>query len=72
VNLVRRFLGFWWSFIVGDDWRIAALVVIGLGLCAAAAHGGLAAWWIPCVVVAAALWLSVWRAARRAPRREGG
>jgi hypothetical protein len=33
VKYVRAFLRFWWDFIVGDDWRIAAgvLVVLAAG-----------------------------------------
>ncbi len=30
-DLVRGFARFWWDFIVGDDWRIAAGVVVVLG-----------------------------------------
>jgi hypothetical protein len=32
-RLVVGFARFWWDFIVGDDWRIAAgvLVVLGIG-----------------------------------------
>jgi hypothetical protein len=30
VRFARGFLRFWWDFIVGDDWRIAAGVVIVL------------------------------------------
>ena len=28
---LRSFGAFWWDFIVGDDWRIAAGVVVGTG-----------------------------------------
>jgi hypothetical protein len=31
VRLARGFLRFWWDFVVGDDWRIAAGVVAVLG-----------------------------------------
>jgi hypothetical protein len=31
VRLARGFLRFWWDFLVGDDWRIAAGVVAVLG-----------------------------------------
>jgi hypothetical protein len=30
MTLLRRFLRFWYDFIVGDDWRIAAGVVVVL------------------------------------------
>jgi hypothetical protein len=33
---MRAFLRFWYDFIVGDDWKIAAGVVIAVGLLVAA------------------------------------
>jgi hypothetical protein len=32
MRVVAAFARFWWDFIVGDDWRIAAGVVVVLGL----------------------------------------
>jgi hypothetical protein len=32
MRLVRGFLRFWYDFIVGDDWRIAAGVVVVLAV----------------------------------------
>jgi hypothetical protein len=32
MRLVAGFARFWWDFVVGDDWRIAAGVVVVLGL----------------------------------------
>lgn len=34
MNLVVRFLMFWYDFLIGDCWEIAAGVVIALGLAA--------------------------------------
>jgi hypothetical protein len=34
VRLIRGFLRFWWEFVIGDDWRIAAGVAVVLGLAA--------------------------------------
>ena len=31
MRLVAAFVRFWWDFVVGDDWRIAAGVVAVLG-----------------------------------------
>jgi hypothetical protein len=31
VRFATGFLRFWWDFVVGDDWRIAAGVVVVLG-----------------------------------------
>jgi hypothetical protein len=36
VKLVRAFGHFWYDFIVGDDWKIAASVVVALALLAVA------------------------------------
>jgi hypothetical protein len=30
MGLVRAFARFWWDFVIGDDWRIAAGVVLVL------------------------------------------
>jgi len=52
------------DFVLGDDPLIAALVALGLGLTAALAGAGLAAWWVLPIVVAGALSLSLRRATR--------
>jgi hypothetical protein len=51
-----------WEFIVGDDWRTALGVVLGLGLTAVVAGLNVAAWWVMPVVVPAILALSLRRA----------
>ncbi|HUE26465.1 MAG TPA: hypothetical protein VMP89_06795 [Solirubrobacteraceae bacterium] len=61
---VEAFLRFLWDFVVGDDWRIAAGVVVALGVTALVAGTSAAAWWIVPVAVAALLTFSVWRAGR--------
>jgi hypothetical protein len=60
---VTSFLRFLWEFVVGDDWRIAAGVVVALGVTAAVAGTTVAAWWILPVAVLVLLGASVWRAA---------
>lgn len=60
---MKALLRFVWDFVVGDDWRIAAGVVVALGATALVASTKLAAWWILPVAVAALLAVSVWRAA---------
>lgn len=64
MSRVRGFLAFLWDFVVGDDWRIAVGVAVGLGLTALVAGAGVAAWWILPVGVAGLLVLSAWQAAR--------
>jgi len=61
---LRAFGLFWWDFVVGDDWRSAAGVVIALGVTAALVAVGVNAWWLMPAAVVAVLWLSLQRAAR--------
>jgi hypothetical protein len=61
---VRRFAGFWWNFVVGDDWRVAAGIALALGLTALLATTSVPAWWLLPLAVAAVLWSSLRRAAR--------
>ena len=64
MNALRRFGRFWWDFVVGDDWRIAAGVVVALAVSATLADAGVPAWWILPLAVAAVLYLSLRREAR--------
>jgi len=61
---IESFLRFLWEFVIGDEWRIAAGVVVALGLTALVAETMVAAWWILPVAVALLLAGSVWHAAR--------
>lgn len=67
---LRLFAAFWYDFIIGDDWRLAAAVAAGLAGTALAVHvARLNAWWLMPVCVLAALGWSLRRAAAREPRR---
>ena len=46
MSYLRSFGRFWWNFIVGDDWRVAAGVAVALGLTALLTHTGINAWWL--------------------------
>jgi len=61
---IESFLRFLWDFVIGDDWRIAAGVVVALAVTALVAETAIAAWWILPVAVALLLAGSVWHAAR--------
>ncbi len=63
---------FLYEFIVGDDPLLAGVAVLALGLTAAIAGSGAAAWWITPVAVLAVLAFSVLRAARRGPTEGNG
>ena len=56
---------FWYDFIVGDDWTVAAGVVVALALTALLAHSNVAAWWLLPLAVAVGLFFSVWRVATK-------
>jgi len=58
-----RFGRFWWSFVVGDDWRAAALVVVGIGATAGVAASDIAAWWVMPLAVVVVLFVSLRREA---------
>jgi hypothetical protein len=61
---LRTFGRFWWGFIVGDDWRLAAAVGVSIGLTALLAHEGIDAWWLLPAAVALLLAESLRRASR--------
>ncbi len=50
------------DLVVGDDWLLAAGVVVALGLTALLAATGLAAWWLAPLLVPGLLAVSVRRA----------
>lgn len=61
---LSRFGRFWWDFVVGDDWLVAAFVVLAIGATAALAAANVAAWWLLPLAVPLVLWLSLRRAIR--------
>jgi hypothetical protein len=62
MQYIVSFGKFWYDFIIGDDWLIAALAVVTLCVLAIVHRGSL--WWILPLVVVAALGASLWRATR--------
>jgi hypothetical protein len=66
VNWLRRFGRFWWEFVIGDDWLVAALVAVAIGATAVLAAASVAAWWLLPLAVPLVLWLSLRRAIRSA------
>jgi len=64
MRYVRAFGRFWWSFIVGDDWRVAAGLAVALAVTWVLAHHGVAAWWVLPPAVALLLVGSVAREVR--------
>ena len=62
MRYVRAFFRFWYDFIVGDDWRLAATIAVVIGLVALLAAAGISAWWLTPPAVVAALAASLRRA----------
>jgi hypothetical protein len=75
LSRLRAFGAFWYDFIVGDDWIVAAGVVAGLAATYGLSRAGAAAWWLVPVVLLVLLPVSLSRAAsgsllpRRIPAR---
>lgn len=66
MKLVTNFLKFWYHFIVGDDYRIALGVIVGLGGSAVLVHREHERlWWLLPLVVVGMLALSLWLEVRR-------
>lgn len=64
MSRVRSFGRFWWSFVVGDDWLVAAGIAVALGIAAFLTHRGFDAWWLLPLAVAVVLAGSLRRATR--------
>lgn len=65
MTYVTAFFQFWYDFIIGDDWTVAALVVVGLAATWWLARSGMTVWWIMPVLSLSTLCFAVWRAKRR-------
>ena len=65
MRYLRAFGLFWWNFVVGDDWRVAAGVAVALGFTALLTDEGVNAWWLLPAAVALLLADSLRRAAGR-------
>jgi len=64
IRWIGGFLYFWYDFIIGDDWRVAAAIVVGL----LSAHQlGSQSWWLMPVVVAAILTFTLLEASAAKP-----
>ena len=62
---LRSFGAFWWDFIVGDDWAIAAGVIAALAATALLARTSIPAWWLLPTATVVLLGASLHRATRR-------
>ena len=65
MSSLARFCRFWYDFVVGDDWLVAAGVVISLALTYGLSRTAVPTWWLVPLFLVLLLPLSLWRAARR-------
>jgi hypothetical protein len=68
VTLIVRWLTgfgrFWYGFIIGDDWTVAATVAIALVVTWLLRRATVAAWWLPPLAAVAVVGVSLRRASR--------
>jgi hypothetical protein len=65
IRRIRAFGAFWYDFVVGDDWRVAAVILVAIVVTGVLSLNHIPAWWVlPVAVIAVVPW-SVWRGRRR-------
>lgn len=64
MKYIAAFFAFWYHFIVGDDWIIAALVIAAVALTVSLVRVGWNVWWLMPVATLGALAWGVWRSLR--------
>jgi hypothetical protein len=69
MNYIKVFCLFWYDFIVGDDWVIAAGVIIALFGISRLIRIGINAWWLMPGAVVILLAISLWRLTQKSSRR---
>jgi hypothetical protein len=62
---LRAFGAFWYDFVIGDDWRVAAGVVAALAITYGVSTTSVPAWWLVPAAVIVLLPLSLWQAVRK-------
>ena len=64
MSRLRAFAGFWWDFVVGDDWRVTTGLLLALAATTLLDHSGVPGWWLLPAAVALLLFNSLRRATR--------
>lgn len=65
-SVLMGFLRFWYDFIIGDDWTVAAGVIVALAVTSVLIHRSVSAWWLMPLAVGLLLFTSLRRAVRGA------
>jgi hypothetical protein len=60
---LRAFGAFWYDFVIGEDWLVAAGVVAGLAATYGLSRAGIAGWWLVPLLLLVLLPVSLRRAA---------
>jgi len=58
---LAAFFRFWYGFIVGDDWTVAAAIGAALVITGVLNQRGIAAWWLLPLTVVTATAASLWK-----------
>lgn len=69
MTYVKQFLGFWYDFVIGDDWSIAVGVAVALAMTRVLLQLGLNPWWLMPLAVTVALAISLRREVSKVERR---
>ncbi len=74
MSKLRAFGAFWYDFVIGDDWLVAAGIVVGLAGTYGLGKAGVPAWWLLPLLLVILLPLSLRRAVSvpLLPRRTPG
>ena len=62
---LRSFARFWWDFVVGDDWRIAAGIAVALAVTWLLGRNGVNCWWLLPLAIPVILAVSLGHEVRR-------
>ncbi len=64
VGWLRGFGRFWYGFVIGDDWTVAATVAVALVVTWLLQAVGVAVWWLPPLAAVVVVGASLRRAGR--------
>ena len=66
VDRIRAFGAFAYDFVIGDDWLVALIVLLGLAGTFWLSHAAkVSSWWLVPLVLVVVLPVSLWRAIRK-------
>ena len=66
LSWLKGFGRFWYAFIIGDDWTVAATIAVALLVTWLLHAAGVNAWWLPPVAAVVVVGASLQRSQRQA------